>query len=153
VQARGGAALGLTNGVINAGLNHCVQIDEPTTLAALIGVNSVVGDCPATDPVRGGAGVTNADALAAVTTGNSTGVNLAFAITLTNGVVNGANETGVTAFNANARSTFFPTRTFVGAIQNAAALTSIFGNWTCNSSIQNFGSATGNCTGLPVYPA
>lgn len=152
VQARGGAALGLTNGVINAGTNHCFQIDEPTTLAAIIGVNSVVGDCPAVDPVRGGAGVTNADALAAVTTGNSTGVNLAFTITLTNNVVNGANETAVTVFNANTRSTFFPTgRTYIGAIQNAAALTSIFGNWTCNSTVQNFNSATGNCTGLPVY--
>jgi hypothetical protein len=111
----------------------------------------VVGDCPATDPIRGGSGNTNADVAARINGG--TGNNLAFAITLTNNVVNGAGETGRTAFDANPRSSFFPTRTFVGAIQNAAALTTIFGNWTCNSSIQNFGSATGNCTGLPVYPA
>lgn len=151
VQARGGAALGLTNGVIDAGTNHCFQIDEPATLAAIIGVDSVVGDCPATDPIRGGAGVTNADAAARINGGTNN--NFAFTITLTNGVVNGAGETARTAFNANTRSTFFPTRTFVGAIQNAAALTSIFGNWTCNSSIQNFSSATGACTSLPVYPA
>jgi hypothetical protein len=151
VQARGGAALGLTNGVIKAGLNHCFQIDEPATLAAIIGVDSVVGNCPATNPIRGGAGVSNADAAAAINAGTNN--NLAFTITLTNGVVNGANETARTPFAASARSSFFPDRAFIGAIQNAAALTSIFGNWTCNSSIQNFGSATGSCTSLPVYPA
>lgn len=150
IQARGGAALGLTNGVINAGTNHCFQIDEPATLAAIIGVDAVVGDCPATDPVRGGAGVSNADAAARINGG--AGNNLAFAITLTNGVVNGAGETGRTAFNASSRSSYFPARAFIGAIQNAAALASIFGNWTCNSSIQNFASTTGACTSLPVYP-
>ncbi|MFN9499056.1 MAG: hypothetical protein ACK57E_11540, partial [Erythrobacteraceae bacterium] len=149
VQARGGAALSLTNGVIDAGTNHCFQIDEPTTLTALIGVDSVVGDCPAVDPIRGGAGNTNADVAARINGGTNN--NFAFAITLTNGVVNGAGETGRTPFAASGRSSFFPNRTFIGAIQNAAALTSIFGNWTCNSAIQNFNSATGNCTGLPVY--
>lgn len=151
VQARGGAALSLTNGVIRAGTNHCFQIDEPETLAALIGVDSVVGNCPATDPIRGGAGVTNAQAAAAVNGGTNN--NFAFTITLTNNVVNGDGENGRTPFAANSRSTFFPNRTFIGAIQNAAALTTTFGNWTCNSSIQNFDSATGACTSLPVYPA
>jgi hypothetical protein len=151
IQARGGAALGLTNGVIRAGTNHCFQIDEPTTLAALIGVDSVVGNCPATDPIRGGGGNSNADVAARINAGTNN--NFAFTITLTNGVVNGAGEAGRTAFNANTRSTFFPTRAFIGAIENDAALTSIFGNWTCNSSIQNFGSTNGNCTSLPVYPA
>ncbi|WP_379920652.1 hypothetical protein [Erythrobacter sp. R86502] len=150
VQARGGAALGLTNGVINAGTNHCFQIDEPTTLAAIIGVDSVVGDCPAVDPIRGGGGNSNADVAARINAGTNN--NLAFTITLTNNVVNGAGETGRTAFNANTRSTFFPTRTYIGAIESSAALTTIFGNWTCNSSIQNFGSTTGACTSLPVYP-
>jgi len=149
VQARGGAALGLTNGVINAGTNHCFQIDEPATLAAIIGVDSVVGDCPAVDPIRGGAGNTNADVATRINGGTNN--NFAFTITLTNNVVNGAGETARTAFNANTRSTFFPTRTFIGAIQNAAALTSTFGNWTCNSATQNFSSTTGACTSLPVF--
>jgi len=151
VQARGGAALGLTNGVINAGTNQCFQIDEPTTLAAIIGVDSVVGDCPAVDPIRGGGGNSNADVAAAINAGSNN--NFAFTIPLTNGVVNGSGEAGRTAFNATTRSSFFPTRTFIGAIENAGALTTTFGNWTCNSSIQNFGSATGACTSLPVYPA
>ncbi len=149
IQARGGAALGLTNGVIRAGTNHCFQIDEPATLAAIIGVDSVVGNCPATDPVRGGAGVSNADAAAAINAGSNN--NLAFTITLTNNVVNGAGEAGRTVFNANTRSTYFPSRTFIGAIENAAALTTIFGSWTCNSSTQNFNSPLGNCTSLPVF--
>ncbi len=149
VQARGGAALGLTNGVFNAGTNHCFQIDEAPTLAAIIGVDSVVGDCPAVDPIRGGGGNTNADVATRINGGTNN--NFAFAITLTNGVVNGAGETGRTAFNANTRSTFFPTRTFIGAIQNAAALTSTFGNWTCNSATQNFSSTNGACTSLPVF--
>ena len=151
VQARGGAAFGLTNGVINAGSNHCFQIDEQVTLAAIIGVDSVVGDCPATDPIRGGAGVTNAEAAARINAGTNN--NFAFTITLTNNVVNGSGETGRTAFNANTRSTYFPTRAYIGAIENAAALTSTFGNWVCNSSTQDFGSTTGACTSLPVYPA
>ncbi len=151
IQARGGAALGLTNGVIRAGNNHCFQIDEPATLSALIGVNSVVGNCPATDPIRGGAGVSNADAAAAINAAANNN-NFAFTITLTNGVVNGAGENGVTnVFNANTRSTFFPTRTFIGAVQNAAALNSIFGNWTCTSSIQAFTTTSGACTSLPVF--
>lgn len=149
IQARGGAALGLTNGVIRAGTNHCFQIDEPATLAALIGVASVVGNCPATDPVRGGAGVSNADAAAAINGGTNN--NLAFTITLTNNVVNGTGEAGRTAFNANTRSTFFPTRAYIGAIENAAALTTLFGSWTCNSATQNFNSPLGNCTSLPIY--
>ncbi|MCZ8370601.1 MAG: hypothetical protein O9293_11660 [Porphyrobacter sp.] len=149
VQARGGAAIGLTNGVIRAGTNHCFQIDEPTTLAAIIGVDSVVGNCPATDPVRGGGGVTNAEAAARINAGTNN--NLAFTITLTNNVVNGANETAATAFNANTRSTYFPTRTYIGALPDAATFTSLFQSWTCNSATQNFNSPLGACTSLPVF--
>lgn len=149
IQARGGAALGLTNGVIRAGTNHCFQIDEPATLAAIIGVDSVVANCPATDPIRGGAGVTNADAAARINQGTNN--NFAFAITLTNNVINGAGETGRTAFNANSRSTFFPTRNYIGAIPDTATFNSLFQSWTCNSTVQNFNSPLGNCTSLPVY--
>jgi hypothetical protein len=163
IQARGGAALGLTNGVMvvntptptAAGAttinNPCYQIDETVTLTALIGIDSVVANCDPNGPTDGSSGVTAAQVLAAVNAGTNN--SIAFTITLTNGVVNGTGETGRTAFNANTRSTFFPTRTFIGAIQDAAALASIFGNWTCNSSIQNFNSTTGACTSLPIYPA
>lgn len=156
VRPRGGAALSLTNGVMDnlPADNFCIRIDEQETLDALIGVNSVVCDGGTAFQARGDRATaanatTDAEVLAAVTTGVSTNVNLAFTITLTGGVVNGANETGVTVFNANGRSSFFPTRTFVGAVQNAAGLAT-FRNWTCNSSTVDFGSTGGACTSLPV---
>jgi hypothetical protein len=149
VRGRGGAALSLTNGVIDAN-NVCYRIDETPTLAALLRIESVVGSCSKTNrPTQGSSGVTDQQVLDRVNAGTNN--NVAFAITLTNNVVNGTGETAVTAFNINPIANFFPTRTFVGAIQNAAALTSLFGSWTCNSSIQNFNSPLGACTSLPVY--
>jgi hypothetical protein len=158
VRARGGAALSLTNGVMNkidGTTTFCFRLDEQETIDALIGVNSVVCDGGAANQARGDRSTaanntTDAEALAAVTTGVSTGNNLNFTITLTGGIVNGANETAVAPFAASGRSSFFPNRTFIGAIQNAAALAT-FRNWTCNSSIQDFASSTGACTSLPVY--
>ena len=158
VRARGGAALSLTNGVmdkIDGDATFCFRIDEQETLDALIGINSVVCDGGTNRQARGDRGsgannTTDAEVLTAVTAG--TNVNLAFTITLTSGVINGTGETGVTAFDATGRSSFFaPARTFVGAVQNQAAFESTFRGWTCNSSILNFGSATGACTTLPVY--
>lgn len=150
VRARGGAALGLTNGVmdnLDTG-NFCFRLDEQITLDALIGIDSVVCDGGTAFQARGGNDATDAEALAAATSGTNT--NLAFTITLT-GIVNGTGENGVMAFNANGRSTFFPTRTFIGAVPDAAAVATTFGNWTCNSGIVNFGSTTGSCTSLPVF--
>lgn len=163
IQARGGAALGLTNGVMQVNTpvptaagattinNPCYQIDETVTLQALIGIDSVVANCDPNGPTDGSAGVTPAQVLAAVNAGSNN--SIAFTITLTNGVVNGAGETGRTAFNANGRSSFFPTRTYIGAVPDAAAFASTFGNWTCNSGTLNFNSSNGACTSLPVYPA
>lgn len=149
VRARGGAALSLTNGVMDAS-NICIRIDEVPTLNAIVGFDSVVGDCGNTNrPVRGGDGVTDAQVQAVVDAGTNN--NLAFTITLTNGVVNGTGENGVTAFDASGRSSFFPVRTYIGAAENGAELAASFGNWTCNSATFNFGSATGACTSLPVF--
>lgn len=149
IRARGGAALQLSNGVIDA-QNVCLRIDEAPTLAALIRVDTVVGACSRTNrPTQGSQGVTDQQVLDRINAGTRN--NLAFTITLTNNVVNGAGEAGVQSVNANAISTFFPSRTFVGAIENAAALTGLFGSWTCNSTIQNFNSPLGNCTSLPTF--
>ncbi|OBV10470.1 hypothetical protein [Erythrobacter dokdonensis] len=153
VRARGGAALSLTNGVMNkldGDGTFCFRIDEPETVAALIGIDSVVCDGGTTRQARGSSGVSNDQALTAVTSG--TNVNLAFTITLTGVVINGTGESGVTPFAASGRSSFFaPDRTFIGAIENQAGLEAAFRNWTCNSATLNFGSATGACTTLPVY--
>lgn len=151
VRARGGAALSLTNGVIDA-QNVCYRIDEAPTLAALIRIDAVVGSCSRATPARptqGSSGVTDAQVLAAVNAGTRN--NIAFTITLTNNVVNGANENGVTPIDANPISSFFPTRTYIGAFGTAAQFATVFQSWTCNSSIQNFNSPLGACTSLPVY--
>lgn len=157
VRARGGAALSLTNGVmdkIDGTATFCFRIDEQETLDALIGINSVVCDGGTDRQARGDRSsgtnaTTDAEVLAAVTAG--TNVNLAFTITLTGTVINGTGENGVPAFAASGRSSFFQDRTYIGAVQNQAGLESTFRNWTCNSSILDFGSATGACTSLPVY--
>ena len=153
VRARGGAGLSLTNGVMNkldGTGTFCFRIDEPETVAALVGIDSVVCDGGADRQARGSGGVSNDQAVAAVTGGSNT--NLAFTITLTGTVINGTGETGVTAFDATGRSSFFaPARTFIGAVQNQAAFESTFRNWTCNSAALDFGSSTGACTTLPVY--
>ena len=150
IRARGGAALGLANGVLNAddaGAGLCFRIDEQPTQDAITGLNSLVGDCDAASPVRGFDNTDSSDqALLALFDTNS---NLAFAISLTNTFVNGANENAIAAFDATALSSFFAASTFIGAEDNNLA--DVFGDWTCNSSIADFGSATGACTSLPVY--
>lgn len=148
VRARGGPALSLSNGVIdvNTADSVCVRIDEQITLNAIIGFDSVVCD-GANRPVRGSSGVSDAEVQAVFDAGTNN--NLLFTLTLTNTLVNGSNENGVTAFDATARSSFFSTSTFIGAEDDNIA--DNFGAWTCNSSIMDFGSATGDCTSLPVY--
>lgn len=160
IRARGGAALGLTNGVmdkIDGTSTFCVRIDEQETLDALISPRSIVCDGGASNGARGDRSsaansTTDPEVLAAFPSANN--INLAAALTLTNNVVNGTFENGFTSFDATAapaRSSFFTNQGFVGSTQNAAGLTSVFTNWTCNSSIMDFGSSTGACTSLPVY--
>jgi hypothetical protein len=146
VRARGGAGLSLTNGVMNridGTGTHCFRFDEQVTVDNLIGINSVVCDGGTAQQVRG-----VATAAAAVSGGSN--VNLNFTITLVDTVVNGAGENGVTAFDASSRSSFFPTRTFIGAVQNAAGLDA-FRGWTCNSAVFSFGGTGTACTTLPVF--
>lgn len=147
VRARGGAALGLTNAVIDidSASDNCIRIDEQITLDALIGFDSVVCD-GGTQPVRG-SDVADSAVQAVVNAGTNN--NLLFTISLTNTFVNGANENSVTAFGAAARSSFFTNLGFIGAEDNEVA--DNFGDWTCNSSIIDFGSASGACTSLPVF--
>lgn len=147
LRLRGGAAFSLTNTVMNrldGTGTHCVRVDEQLTVDNLIGFNSVVCDGGAANQVRG-----VATAAAAVTAGSN--VNLNFTITLTDTVVNGTGETGVTAFDATPRSSFFaPARTFIGAVQNTAGLAT-FQGWTCNSAVFSFGGTGTACTTLPIF--
>ncbi|MEM7781017.1 MAG: hypothetical protein AAF697_11570 [Pseudomonadota bacterium] len=143
VRGRGGAFLSLTNTVIDvdsAG-DVCLRLDEDDNVTNTT-VDSTVCDGD-TRPFRGPAN--DADVEALVTSGTNN--DFRFTLSLT-GVVNGANENGVTPFDATARSSFFSNSTFVGAVESD--LTTDFGDWTCNSSILDFGSANGACTSLPV---
>ena len=148
VRARGGPALSLTNIVIDVDSadDSCIRIDEQITLDAIIGFNSVVCD-GSTRPVRGSSGVSDAQVQAKVDAGTNN--NLVASLTLSNFVVNGSFENGVPSFNATARSSFFTDFSYIGAVESD--LSDNFGDWTCNSSILDFGSATGACTSLPVY--
>lgn len=153
LRLRGGALFGLTNAVMNrldGTGTHCFRVDEQVTVDNLIGVNSVVCDGGADRQVRGGAAGSTLETNArnAITGGSN--VNLNFTITLVDTVVNGTGENGVTAFDASTRSPFFPTRTFIGAVQNAAGLDP-FRGWTCNSTVFNFGGTGTACTTLPVF--
>ena len=149
VRARGTASLGLANGVLDAddnGSGLCFRVDEQGTQDNIIALNSLVGDCDATSPVRGGVNTDASDAeLLALFDANS---DLGFTISLTDTFVNGANENAVTAFDATALSAFFTASTFIGAEDDNLA--DNFGDWTCNSSIVDFGSANGACTSLPT---
>ncbi|MEE4200403.1 hypothetical protein [Erythrobacter sp.] len=152
IRARGGAALGLTNGILDAddaGGGLCFRIDESETQAAIIGLNSIVGDCDAARPVRGSANDDATDAaLFDLFDDNS---DLDFTLSLTDTFVSGANEDAVEAFDGadlTARSSFFTDTGFIGAV--ADDLADDFGDWTCNSSIIDFGSANGSCTSLPT---
>ena len=75
--------------------------------------------------------------------------NSAFTLSLTGVIVNGANETAVTATNPTTISSFFDATTYVGAVRNAQD--TWYRDWTCNSSILDLGSANGVCTRIPVY--
>lgn len=145
VRARGGPALGLTNVVIDVDSadDVCIRLDEQPTVDNVIGFDSVVCDGQ-TRPVRG---PTDAAVQAKVDAGTNN--NLLATLTLTNRVVNGSFENGRTAFDATARSSFFTNLGYIGAVQSD--LSQDFGDWTCNSSILDFGSANGSCTSLPVY--
>lgn len=146
IRARGGPALGLTNVVINVDSadDNCIRLDETATVDNVIGFDSVVCN-GANRPVRG---PTDASVQAQVDAGTNN--NLLATLTLTNQVVNGTFENGITPFAANpARSSFFTNFAFIGAVQSN--LSTDFGNWTCNSSILDFGSSNGSCTSLPVY--
>ncbi|MGB3711715.1 MAG: hypothetical protein WA985_08505 [Erythrobacter sp.] len=147
VRARGGAALSLTNVVIDidSDADNCVRIDEAITLNAIIGFDSVVCD-GADQPVRGTSGVSDAEVQAVFDAGTNN--DLMFAITLQNVAVNGANENAVDSFDATQRSSFFTDYDYIGAEDDD--LSENFGDWTCNSSIIDFGSASGDCTSLPI---
>lgn len=155
LRIRGGTDYALLNGILVSPQDECVRIEHAETgQAANAGLDdvgppifqSMVMQCAATRFI-GSSGISAAQAEGFFNAGTNNNSN--FTPTLTNLFINGANETGVAAFNANTLSTFFDTTTYIGAVRDAAD--TWYQGWTCNSVTANFGTNTGLCTTLPVY--
>lgn len=159
VRLRGGTDYAIANSVIFSQANvACLRIDDAETIRGADAsldergppvFQSVVLDC--TTPFRNGSGgPTAADAQSIFNAGSNN--RTPFQNTLTMTFVNGANESGVPAFNATQLSSFFDNVPFIGAVRNAQDTS--FQGWTCNSATVDFGTSnTGRCDSLPVYPA
>ena len=115
--------------------------------------NSVALDC-ATD-FRGGGGSSVGDVEANFNAGTGNDASFTNSLVRLTGVstgapfINGANENGFAPiFDANAVSSFFSTRTYIGAVTSEAA--NWAETWTCNSATVTLGTAnTGSCDSLP----
>jgi len=156
IRLRGGMDATIVNSVVIDGSagTPCLRIDQAQTArAANAGLGdkgpprfeSVVLDCDTA--TRNGTDVTAANALSIFNAGANNNAN--FSSTLMMTFVNGANESGVTAFNPTALSSFFDAVSYIGAVRNAAD--TWYEGWTCNSATAAFGTNTGACTSLPVY--
>ncbi|MCX7864286.1 MAG: hypothetical protein N2423_04500 [Novosphingobium sp.] len=141
---RGNADITLVNSVIISPNNECLRIHNNFATAAF---RSTVMQCNAAKYLDTGSAAPNT--ARNVFGHGSNNNNDSFSPTLTALFINGANENGVTAFDAKTLSTFFDTTTYIGAVRDSAD--TWYTGWTCNSSIANFGTGnSGLCTALPT---
>jgi hypothetical protein len=154
---RGGTDYTMANGILVSSANPCLRINGVQTASTTVDpaadeagpplFRSVVMQC-GTPHYIGTGGVT--DSVVALLFGNGANNNSdAFTPTLTGSYINGANETGVLAYDVRTLSSFFDTTSYIGAVRDAADRW--YAGWTCNSSAADFGANnTGVCTSLPV---
>jgi hypothetical protein len=71
----------------------------------------------------------------------------AYTSTLTSTFINGANESGVAAYDVTTLSSFFDKVTYIGAVSGASD--TWYKGWTCDNATANFGSNAA-CTALPT---
>ena len=161
ILLRGGTDYTLVNGVVVSPASvPCVRFNAPAVTQAANSAldeqgppvfRSVVlsGCSPA---FNGSGGVATADVQSIFNAGSNN--NAAFTSSLTNLFVNGANENGVTPFNAAtlndpvASPGFFVQTSYIGAVRDASD--TWYAGWTCNSATASFGSTSGACTSLPT---
>lgn len=145
---RGNSDTTLANGVISAPNNECIRMNGSGTTPATLTARSLVLQCNATKYI--GSGSYNAAAVASAIGSGANNNNDAFTATLTSVFLNGANEDGVTAFDATTLSSYFglPNPNRIGAAWSGN--TTWYGGWTCNSTTANFGSSSTACTSLPT---
>jgi hypothetical protein len=141
---RGNSDVTLINSVIVSPNNECLRIHNNFATAAF---RSTVMQCK--DPKyldTGSAAANTAKNFFGHGTNNNSD---SFSPTLTSLFINGANENGVTAFDAKTLAAFFDTTTYIGAVKDSSD--TWYTGWTCNSSTANFGTGnSGLCTALPI---
>jgi len=148
IRLRGGTDYAIVNSVLvdATGSTPCLRIDDSETNDASPPVfHSFVMECAT--PFRDGGSVTAAQTQAIFDAGSSN--NAGYTSTLTGLFINGSNESGVTAFDPTALSSFFDNAGYIGAVRDASD--TWYTGWTCNSATANFGTNVGDCTSLPVY--
>jgi len=165
IRIRGSSDFSLFNSLVwdlGGNANACISVQgvSPTRAAGANDeagptvFNSVALDC-ATD-FRGGDGASTADVEANFNAGTGNTVNFTNTLVRLAGVttgapfINGANENGYAPiFDAEAVSSFFSTRSYIGAIPSEDM--NWAEGWTCNSSVVVLGTAnSGNCYSLPT---
>lgn len=161
---RGGTDYAMVNGVIAAPMLPCLRISRTQTASTTVNsaieelgaphFHSVVMQCNSAKYLAGTDGPVSVDTISSIF--NVTGGNNRddFTPTLTSVFINGANESGVPAFDPkllveNDAAEFFDSTTWIGAVRDAND--TWYTRWTCNTAAANFGSDnSGNCTSLPT---
>lgn len=155
IMMRGGMDANLMNGVIVDTNEPCLQLRNAKTIAAAdptddnVGppiFNSVVMECGGSGAFASHSSVTAAQTQTIFEAGSNN--DAAFTASLTSLVINGANETAVTAFDPSTVDAFFDATTYVGAVKDASD--TWHQGWTCNSSFADFGGSGTACTSLPT---
>ncbi|TPG18673.1 hypothetical protein EAH87_11370 [Sphingomonas koreensis] len=151
----------LINGVLVSPNNPCLRIADTQTLAAKDANKdeqgppvfaSMVMQCGSTKYVGSegdGQGTVTADQVAAAFGSGSNNNNDAFTPSLSDTIIDGANEMAVKATDPKTYDSFFDSVSYIGAVRDAND--TWYKGWTCNSAAIDFGSANGACTTLPVY--
>jgi hypothetical protein len=150
ILLRGNADLTLANGIVATPNNECLRMNGSgtATQSATLAARSVVLTCNATKYL--GSGTYTAAQVATSFGSGANNNNDAFTSTLTGGFINGANETGVAAFDAKTLNAFFDTTTYIGAVKDAND--NWYKSWTCNSGYAAFDDTANSlrsCTSLP----
>ncbi len=143
---RGNSDTTLINGIFLTPANECIRMNGSGATPATLTARSVVLSCNATKYL--GTGSLTAAQVATSFGNGATNNSDAFTSTLASLFINGANETGVTATDPKATSSFFDTTTWIGAVRNSTD--TWYAGWTCNSAAANFGTTSGACTSLPT---
>ncbi len=150
ILIRGGGDLVLANSIFVNPTGTCLDIDDAATVQAAGAAadengppvfRSVVFACQS--PYVEDTNVTSAQVQAIFTGGTNN--NPTFASTLTDVIINDANETAVTPFNATSLAPFFLMANDIGAVRDGND--NWYAGWACGVN-----SKSSNCTAIPARP-